>query len=67
MGLQPYQLLVVGDYLFDVQAGRSAGARTAFVRTGKSIEPPPEADIVVSDLRELLPVLPSPLCQGEDR
>lgn len=57
-GLAPAEVLVVGDYVFDVQAGQAAGARTAFVRTGSGVPPPPEADVVVEDLRELLRVLP---------
>jgi phosphoglycolate phosphatase-like HAD superfamily hydrolase len=56
--LQPQELLMVGDYLFDVQAGRAAGARTAFIATRADLEPPPEADVVIRDLRELLHVCP---------
>lgn len=52
------QLLVVGDYVFDVEAGRAAGALTAFVKTAKPVPPPAGADLVIEDLRELLEVLP---------
>ncbi len=58
LGLAPAELLVVGDYVFDVQAGRAAGARTAFVRTREDREPPQDADLVIEDLRELLDVVP---------
>jgi hydrogenase expression/formation protein HypE len=54
----PHQVLVVGDYLFDIQAGRSAGARTALI-IGEN--PPPDyatlADHVIRTLSELLPIL----------
>ncbi|MHC4591458.1 MAG: HAD family hydrolase [Planctomycetota bacterium] len=58
LGLLPEQLLVVGDYVFDVEAGRAAGALTAFVKTAKPIPPPAAADLVLEDLRGLLEVLP---------
>jgi HAD superfamily hydrolase (TIGR01509 family) len=59
LGLAPEELIVVGDYVFDVQAGRAAGARTAFVRRRSDLPPPPEADVVIESLHELLDVLPS--------
>jgi len=36
LGLSPAELLVVGDFLFDVYAGHAAGAFTAFVRMSSS-------------------------------
>ena len=51
-GVRPEETLMVGDYLFDVQAGRAAGARTAFLKRDGGIDPPP-ADIVIEDLCEL--------------
>ena len=54
LGLAPDQLLVVGDYLFDVQSGHAAGAKTAFINTPKALDPPAEADVVIDDLREIL-------------
>ena len=59
-GMRPQEMLVVGDYVFDMQAGRAAGARTAFVRNAKVLGLPAatglpaEADFVISDLHELL-------------
>jgi HAD superfamily hydrolase (TIGR01509 family) len=58
LGLEPDELLVVGDYIFDVEAGRAAGAHTAFVRTENGLEPPEEAEIVLTELHELLDALP---------
>ena len=59
LGLEPSELLVVGDYVFDVEAGRAAGARTAFLRTEHFTGPVPAADAVLSDLTELLNLLPA--------
>jgi len=58
-GLLPAELLVVGDYVFDVEAGKAAGAQAAFVRTRNGVPPPTEADMVIGDLRELLDALPA--------
>ncbi|MFO8007105.1 MAG: HAD family hydrolase [Candidatus Brocadiia bacterium] len=55
--LEPRELLVVGDYLFDVQAGKAAGSRTAFLETGRDVSPP-DPDCTIFDLNELLDVLP---------
>jgi HAD superfamily hydrolase (TIGR01509 family) len=59
-GLPPEQLLVVGDYIFDVEAGLAAGARTAFIRTPEqNLEPPPGTHVVIDGLEELLELLPT--------
>jgi len=52
-GFEPFELLVVGDYIFDIEAGRAAGARTAFLKTHDGVEPPP-ADIYLGKLSDLL-------------
>jgi HAD superfamily hydrolase (TIGR01509 family) len=59
LGIPPARLLVVGDYVFDVQAGRAAGTVTAFIKTESRRDPPPQADAVVEDLRELLQIVPA--------
>jgi phosphoglycolate phosphatase len=58
----PADTLVVGDYKFDIIAGRRAGCRTALVTT-RALAPaelpdwgPP--DMVVRSLRELMPLFP---------
>ena len=58
LGLHPSELLVVGDYVFDVQAGQAAGARTALLRTEKPIDPDVRPDIVLDDLADLLEYFP---------
>lgn len=57
--IAPAQILVVGDYVFDVLSGVAAGAHTAFIRTPeKDIEPPREAEFIIDDLSELLDLIP---------
>jgi HAD superfamily hydrolase (TIGR01509 family) len=60
MGVAPAETLVVGDYKFDILAGRAAGCPTALVLGTHRPAPhelpewgPP--DVVVTSLRELLP------------
>ena len=60
MGVSPAETLVVGDYKFDILAGRAAGCTTALVLGADRPSPdelpdwgPP--DLVVQSLRELLP------------
>lgn len=53
-GVSPGELAVVGDYIYDVQAGQGAGAFTVFIEsnlTGKWPDPP--ADLKIRNLNEL--------------
>jgi hydrogenase expression/formation protein HypE len=57
-GVPTAQILVVGDYVFDIAAGNAAGARTALLTNGRPalpIEPAP--DFAVTRLGELRPIL----------
>lgn len=63
LGTRPEETLTVGDYKFDVIAGRRAGCRTVLLRAAPL---PPEEhddwgapDLVVASLRELLPIFGS--------
>lgn len=54
MGIAPAEMLMVGDYLFDVEAGLSAGAPTALITNGTPLRfEDPGADVTVSELSEL--------------
>jgi HAD superfamily hydrolase (TIGR01509 family) len=56
MGLSPEELLVGGDFRFDVIAGKRAGARTVLLTNGdKSVMAPddPEPDYTISHLEDL--------------
>ena len=60
MGLLPEELLVVGDFRFDVMAGKAAGAKTVFLTNdGRSLmsRGDPEPDYTFSYLEELLEIL----------
>jgi len=57
MGLSPKELLVVGDYRFDIIAGKAAGAKTALLRNpplSSGTGPQPLADYAINELMELL-------------
>ena len=54
----PGQVLVVGDFSFDMQAGRAAGALTAFLDTGAGPGGPAvESDFTIARLEGLHPIV----------
>jgi HAD superfamily hydrolase (TIGR01509 family) len=57
-GTAPEELVMVGDYLFDLQTGRNAGAATVHVDRTRSFAWPELADICVETLAELHTILP---------
>jgi len=57
LGVSPAEALMVGDFIFDIQAGRAAGARTALLRLPGRNYDGVESDFVVESLRELIPLL----------
>lgn len=58
LSVPPPRLLVVGDYIFDIQAGQAAGALTAFLDDGTATKSPfPPADFMIQSLTELLPII----------
>lgn len=69
MGLSPEELLVVGDFRFDVIAGKRAGASTVLLTNGgESVMAPddPQPDHTISHLEDL-PALLSQLTQPHGR
>jgi HAD superfamily hydrolase (TIGR01509 family) len=52
LGVDPADMAVVGDFVFDVEAGRRAGAVTVFLTNDREAEPP-EADFVIRTLPDL--------------
>ena len=56
LGVDVSELVVVGDFVFDVQAGERAGAVTVFL-TNRSGQDPPKADFTIHRLPELEEVL----------
>jgi len=60
MGVSAEELMVVGDYRFDIIAGSSAGAITVLLTNGKKpvlLPGDPEPDHVVDHLEEILDLL----------
>jgi len=58
LGAEPGEALVVGDSIYDVRAGKSAGAVTVAVATGMmSVEELKEADYVFRRLSDILTIL----------
>ena len=53
-GTAPETTIMVGDYHYDLQAGRSAGALTVHVDASRSFRWPELADVSVETLEELL-------------
>ena len=54
LGVTPDAMLVVGDYVFDIEAGRLAGTRTAFLVSAATKRfPDPPADWTLKALEEL--------------
>jgi len=69
MGLSPEELLVVGDFRFDVIAGKRAGASTVLLTNGgESVMAPddPQPDYTISRLEDL-PAILSQLTQPHGR
>jgi HAD superfamily hydrolase (TIGR01509 family) len=57
-GIPPQQILVVGDYVFDIAAGKAAGAATAFLTNGAPVPAMDAApDYTISRLAELKDIL----------
>jgi len=57
LNVDPAHVLMVGDFLFDIQAGRRAGALTAYLTNGRPSPKDLDAHVVVQTLAELEPFL----------
>jgi len=55
--LTPQQILVVGDYVLDLQCGKNAGARTVYLNHNPGQPAPKEADFVIHRLDELVEII----------
>ena len=53
LGVDPARLLVVGDYLFDLQAGRTAGSLTVLLKNGEESDHGWDHDFAIDSLAEL--------------
>jgi len=58
LGIAPEEIMVVGDYAFDIQAGSRAGAMTVFLTNNASkAQAPAECSWVICCLAELTPIV----------
>jgi hydrogenase expression/formation protein HypE len=57
MGLEPEKVFVVGDYVFDIQAGNSAGCTTVFLTNGSNIDSAVKSDFITKDLKGIKKLL----------
>jgi hydrogenase expression/formation protein HypE len=56
--VKPAELLMVGDFVYDIAAGHAAGAATAFITNGQAVPPAdPAPDYIIASLPELPPLL----------
>ncbi|MCP4665509.1 MAG: HAD family hydrolase [Deltaproteobacteria bacterium] len=63
MGLLPSEILVVGDFRFDVMAGKAAGAHTAFLTNGgiSAVSAgDDQPDYIIGHLEEMIDILELP-------
>ncbi|MEJ2096752.1 MAG: HAD-IA family hydrolase [Deltaproteobacteria bacterium] len=68
LGVKPAHILMVGDYLFDIQSGRSAGALTVHLDNNPTFDKTAvESDFTVQHLSEIKAILDLgiPLAQGK--
>jgi hydrogenase expression/formation protein HypE len=68
MELDVREVLMVGDYLFDIEAGQKAGARTVLLTNARETSDPGcSPDLVITRLKELLPLVDraAPLLPGK--
>lgn len=61
MDVTPEEILVVGDYIYDIEAGNSAGSRTVFFnsRPDRQIAEP-ESDFTIQSLADVKSILGGP-------
>jgi HAD superfamily hydrolase (TIGR01509 family) len=56
--VEPAQVLVVGDYLFDLQSAKAAGATAVLIKTGKNTEQFGSfADYIINSLSEIIDII----------
>jgi len=59
-GVLPAELAVIGDYVYDIEAGQKAGALTVFLESGHTTKrPDPPADFTIKSLDELMGIFGS--------
>ena len=64
-GFSPCHVLMIGDYLFDIQAGAQAGTRTALITHGRSLPFADLADVAFSGFEAIPEMLREWFGDGE--
>ncbi len=64
LGVPPQACVMVGDFRFDIEAGKAAGCRTVFVETDEFRHLSPGEDVRIASLSELRGVLESWMGEG---
>jgi HAD superfamily hydrolase (TIGR01509 family) len=60
LGVRPAEMLVVGDFVYDIAAGKAAGAPTVLVTNGQATpDYDPSPDFTIRALPDLLGLLPT--------
>ncbi len=57
MKVMPEQVMVVGDYIFDIEAGKQAGAMTVFLDNGSPIFPDLDCDFRIASLTQIRDII----------
>ena len=58
LNVPPDQIMVVGDFIFDIQAGHQAGAFTVFLQNGTDTAAEnPKSDFTIDNLLDLIPII----------
>lgn len=56
-GVRVEEILVVGDFVFDIDAGNRAGALSAYITNGEKKEIPKNPDFIIHQLAELISIV----------
>lgn len=64
-GIPAHQIVVIGDYLFDLQAGRRAGSRCVLFARGERPPFASEADFLLRDFRHAADLLQTLVTDGK--
>jgi phosphoglycolate phosphatase-like HAD superfamily hydrolase len=63
--LSPGEVVMIGDYLYDIQAGAEAGVRTALVTHGRELPYAHLADLAFAGFEEIPETLREWIARGE--
>jgi len=53
LGIPPDETIVIGDFRFDIESGKAAGAKTVLIKEGESSSLPTPSDYFIEDTRDL--------------